>query len=236
MLINVDASSLEVNCAAFLSQDQVLMNEILNGLDIHSRNQEAFGLPTRLIAKVLVFRLIYGGTEHSFARDPDFTPVSRSKEYWAKVIDKFYSKYKGLAAWHTRILQEVTVSSELIMPTGRRFTFVRNERGEWPVTTIKNYPVQSLGADIMTIARVDFARRFWNNCPSGKLISTVHDSIVADVEKKDVDKTIQLMYDVFKDIPRNFKNIFGYEYSLPLGCEVKIGNNLRDLEKVNQWN
>jgi len=58
MLVNVDASSLEVNCAAFLSQDPVLMDEILNGLDIHSRNQEAFGLPTRLIAKVLVFRLI----------------------------------------------------------------------------------------------------------------------------------------------------------------------------------
>jgi len=232
MLINADASSLEVNCAAFLSQDPVLMDEILNGLDIHSRNQEAFGLPSRLIAKVLVFRLIYGGTEHSFARDPDFTPVSRSKEYWAKVIDKFYSKYRGLAAWHTKIIQEVTVNSELIMPTGRRFSFERTERGEWPVTTIKNYPVQATGADIMTIARVDFARRFWNRGIDGKLISTVHDSIVADVAKKDVDTTIQMMYDVFTDIPKNFKRIFGVEYNMPLGCEIKVGMNLKDLEKV----
>jgi len=234
MLVNCDASSLEVNCAAFLSQDPVLMDEILNGLDIHSRNQEAFGLPSRLIAKVLVFRLIYGGTEHSFARDPDFTPVSRSKEYWAKVIDKFYSKYRGLAAWHTKIIQEVTVNSELIMPTGRRFSFERTERGEWPVTTIKNYPVQATGADIMTIARVDFARRFWNSGIDGKLISTVHDSIVADVAKKDVDTTIQIMYDVFTDIPKNFKRIFGVEYTLPLGCEIKIGMNLKDLEKVKR--
>jgi len=118
------------------------------------------------------------------------------------------------------------------MPTGRRFSYVRTDRGDWPVTTIKNYPVQSLGADLMTIARVDFARRFWDNVPEGKLRSTVHDSIVVDVPEKDVDNTCQMMYDVFKDIPRNFKQIFGVEYNLPLGCEIKVGMNLMDLEKV----
>ena len=230
--MNADASSLEVNCVAYLAQDKVLMDEILNGLEIHSRNQEAFGLPTRLIAKILVFRLVYGGTEHSFARDPDFTPVSKSKDYWAKVIDKFYSKYNGIAAWHTKIIQDVTVNSELILPTGRRFTFERTERGDWPVTTIKNYPVQSLGADIMSIARVDFARRFWDSNIKGELRSTVHDSIVVDVEDKSVDKTTQMFYDVFDSIPRNFKQIFGHEYNLPLSCEVKVGSNLKDLEKV----
>lgn len=234
MFVNCDASSLEVNCVAYLAQDKVLMDEILNGLDIHSRNQEAFGLPTRLIAKVLVFRLVYGGTEHSFARDPDFTPVSKSKDYWAKVIDKFYSKYNGIAAWHSKIIQDVTRTSELILPTGRRFTFERNERGDWPVTTIKNYPVQSLGADIMSIARVDFARRFWNSSIKGELRSTVHDSIVVDVEDKRVDKTSQILYDVFSSIPTNFKQIFGKEYSLPLGCEIKIGHNLRDLKKYGK--
>lgn len=232
MLINADAASLEVNCAAYLSQDKVLIDEILNGLDIHSRNQEAFGLPTRLVAKVLVFRLIYGGTEHSFARDPDFTPVSRSKDYWKKVIDKFYSKYSGLAAWHTKIIQEVVETSELIMPTGRRFSFIRNERGEWPVTTIKNYPVQSLGADIMSIIRVDFAKRFWDNKKiEGKLRSTVHDSIVADVTDASVKNTTHLLYNVFEDMPKNFKQIFGRDYNLPLGCEIKVGSNLKDLEK-----
>lgn len=232
MLVNVDASSLEVNCAAYLSQDRVLIDEITNGLDIHSRNQESFGLPSRLIAKILVFRILYGGTEHSFARDPDFASVSKSKDYWAKVIDKFYNKYKGLAAWHTKIIQEVTLTGEVVMPTGRRYSFERTSRGDWPVTNIKNYPVQGLGADIMSIIRVDFARRFWKSGIEGKLRSTVHDSIVVDVPNKHVDKTTEMFYDVFSSMPKNFKRIFGKDYSLPLGCEIKVGMNLRDLEKV----
>lgn len=233
MLVNCDASSLEVNCAAFLSQDKVLLEEIRNGLDIHSRNQEAFGLPSRLIAKILVFRILFGGTEHSFARDPDFTCVSSSKAYWAKVLEKFYSKYKGLAQWHTKIIQEVTVNSQLIMPTGRRYSFARTERGDWPITNIKNYPVQGLGADLMNIARVDFARRFWNSGMEGKLRVTVHDSIVVDVHKKDVDKVNQMYYDVFRDIPKNFKSIFGVEYNLALNCEIKVGPDMGHLEKVH---
>lgn len=233
MLINADAVGLEVNCVAYLSQDPVLMQELRDGVDIHSANQEAFGLPSRLIAKVLKFRLVYGGTEHSFARDPDFTPISKSKEYWAKVIERYYAKYKGIAAWHTKIIQEVTRSSQLIMPTGRRYTFSRTERGDWPVTNIKNYPVQGLGADLMNIARVDFARRFWNSGIEGKLRVTVHDSIVVDVHKKDVDKICLMYHNVFRDIPKNFKNIFGVEYNLNLGCEIKIGPDMGHLEKYN---
>ena len=231
MLVNCDATGLEVNCVAYLAQDPVLMQELRDGIDIHSANQEAFGLPSRLIAKVLKFRLVYGGTEHSFARDPDFTPVSTSKAYWAKVIEKYYSKYKGIAAWHTKIIQEVTQTSQIIMPTGRRYYFTRTDRGEWPVTNIKNYPVQGLGADVMTIARVDFARRFWNSGIEGKLRSTVHDSIVVDVPNKDVDKVCQMYYDVFASIPKNFKSIFGVEYNLALGCEIKIGPDMGHLEK-----
>lgn len=52
----MDVTGLEVLCAAFLSQDRVLYKELNEGVDIHSANQEAFGLPSRLIAKVLKFR------------------------------------------------------------------------------------------------------------------------------------------------------------------------------------
>ena len=56
MLVNIDVSGLEVVCAAYLSQDPVLMDELLTGKDIHTDNQQKFGLPSRLIAKVLKFR------------------------------------------------------------------------------------------------------------------------------------------------------------------------------------
>lgn len=78
MIIQADAKGLETYCVAYLSQDQVLMKELIEGLDVHGSNQEAFGLPSRLIAKVFVFRLIYGGSAYSYAHDPDFMGVTVS--------------------------------------------------------------------------------------------------------------------------------------------------------------
>lgn len=55
-LVNGDVKSLEIVCCAELSKDQVLWKEILDKVDIHAGNQEVFGLPDRLIAKIFVFR------------------------------------------------------------------------------------------------------------------------------------------------------------------------------------
>jgi DNA polymerase I-like protein with 3'-5' exonuclease and polymerase domains len=55
-IINVDVKSLEVVVAADLSRDAVMMKEIVNREDMHENNRLAFNLPSRLIAKVFVFR------------------------------------------------------------------------------------------------------------------------------------------------------------------------------------
>ena len=55
-IVNTDFKSLEVVTAAWLSQDKVMMQEICDGIDMHTANQVAFGLPNRLVAKVLKFR------------------------------------------------------------------------------------------------------------------------------------------------------------------------------------
>lgn len=56
MLVNVDVKSLEIVVAATLSQDRVLMQELIDGVDIHLMNQNLLNLPSRLIAKLFVFR------------------------------------------------------------------------------------------------------------------------------------------------------------------------------------
>lgn len=56
MIVNVDFRALEVVTAAWLSQDKVMMDEIIASVDMHTANQEAFGLPSRLVAKILKFR------------------------------------------------------------------------------------------------------------------------------------------------------------------------------------
>lgn len=251
MLIQGDASALEIRCVAFLAQDKVLTDEIINGVDTHRANQITFKLPGwdvddksdeqyklgRLLAKVLVFRIIYGANEYSFANDPSFTVVSKSKDYWKEVINAYYNKYQGVKKWHETIIREVVNSGGyLTNPNGRFFKFQRFD-GKYPETQIKNYPVQALGADIMALARVSFYNRLKKlNFKDCLLVNTVHDSIVVDCDEKttDVDKVIMTMHEVFDDLPANFKKMFGVEFNVPMAAEVQIGYNWEEMTVVDR--
>jgi DNA polymerase-1 len=213
-----------------------MLRELKEGLDMHSLNQEAFKLPSRLIAKVLNFRVLYGGTEFSFVQDPDFNTINSSPKFWRNVLDAYYDKYKGIARWHNNLVQEVTRTGRLRIPsTGRLFTFKQypNFRGEleWPVTQIKNFPVQGTGNDLMAISRVNLYHLWKKRKMSGKLISTVHDSIVADVPDNEVVKGCQLFLEAFDMVPNTFHRLFGVEYDLPFKGEVQFGPNLNQMEE-----
>ena len=236
MIINSDARQLEINVAAYLSQDSILLDEVRNKVDLHEDNKNRFGLPSRLIAKVFSFRLIYGGSAYSYSVDADFAEVGYTQKQWQAVIDEYYNKYKGLAKWHTHIVQTAIATGQLVMPTGRIYTYVPkpNYRGElvWPETTIKNYPVQGTGADVMSIIRVDFAKKFKQQQIKGVLVSTVHDSIVVDVESSEQQKVVDLFNKVYEDMPKNFYKLFGKEYNLPIFNETSVGPNMKSLTEI----
>ena len=223
MIIEADASGLEVVCAAYLSQDKVLMGEIWDGVDIHGRNQDVLKLPERVIAKIFIFRLVYGGTAYSYANDPDFNYISRDPKYWQKIIDVFYDKYQGIYKWHNALLNEVQLKGGYSSPTGRRYKFEPVlKRGEfsWPLTTIKNYIVQGLGADLMSIARVSAKRGLKDRV---LFVATVHDSIVVDSPNEIVYDVCEVLENVFVDIPKNFETVFGKEFNLPMKGECMFG-------------
>jgi DNA polymerase I-like protein with 3'-5' exonuclease and polymerase domains len=230
----------EVVCGAYLSQDKVLMQELSDGLDIHALNQKALGLPEgaigRLIAKIFIFRLMYGGSAYSYANDSDFMAVSKSEKFWQERIDAFYSKYKGFYQWHKKIVMEAMKDGHLLMPTGRQYNFryTTDYKGELkvPQTIIKNYPVQGLGADIMAIARVSFYKRFKDANIDGVLVNTVHDSIVGDISESGVRDFTRLCHGVFSSLPSNFRRVFNVEFNLPIRCEVLAGNNMMELSEV----
>jgi len=235
MLIQGDANALEWRAAAFLSQDMTAHKEIWAEVDQHTDNQLRLGLPSRLIAKTFVFRLIYGGSAYSYANDPDFVSVSRSEKYWQNIIDQFYEKYSGLRKWHTNLMQEATTKSCITLPTGRVYYYEpKQQRGEmvWPRTTILNYPVQGLGADIMAIARVVLHNRLKKlNIPEVKLVNTVHDSIILDAPDEHTDMLSNLILDVFEAVPKNFEKLFGVPFNLPMKAEVEFGKDWKNMQK-----
>lgn len=240
-IVNVDAKSLEqVWCTyLYLSQDKVGIEEWHNVVndpskfDIHKDNQTKFNLPSRLIAKVFLFRWIYRGPAFAYCHDPDFMVVSKSQKFWQDVIDQYYSKYKGLYATHMKYLQEVNATGKLRSPLGREYQFNKYRKGdhtEYSEYEITNYPNQGLGADVMAVARVSAAARFSKYRLRSKLISTIHDSITSDSPDNEVDAVKEIFLEVFQDLPKNIERAFGIKWDLPMLGEVSVGPNMKDLE------
>lgn len=187
---------------------------------------------------------IYRAKGWSFANNPDFMHVSTDPEFWDNVGEKFYAKYNVVDKKHKEWADLVLRGQPIVSPFGREWLISMKETRyglEIPWTVLTNYPVQGTGADIMMIARVSFANRLKRLGLSSKLrgevklVTTVHDSIGLDVQAdEDVQLLVNLFHQVFDDLPANFKRLFGYDWAVPLECEVKAGPNMKDQTKISR--
>lgn len=236
MLIQCDASALEWRTPVMLSRDPIGIEEIMSGADIHSLNQVAFELPSRLIAKIYLFRTIFRGSGWAFANDPDFNHVSADPDFWDNLNEKFYKKYSGLDRWHQKLYEIVASRQPIRGPTGREWFIEYGDdkygNPKLPINKITNYPVQGTGADIMMIARISLANRLARSGFDALMVSTVHDSLVIDCDDKYIEEVAKMMYGVFADLPKNFQKLFNYDMIIPFACEVKYGANMTDMKKL----
>ena len=132
-------------------------------------------------------------------------------------------------------LFDATKHLHLTMPTGRRYDFKPelNSMGKpkMPRTRILNYPVQGLGADLMSIVRVSIANRLRGR-KNVDLINTVHDSVMIDYDDNlnDTDELVSIVEQAFHDIPANFYKLFGTKFNLPTRVDVQVGNNWGEMK------
>ncbi|MEM4379981.1 MAG: DNA polymerase [Thermoplasmatales archaeon] len=248
MLIQIDAAQLEWRILAWLSSDKVAIDEINAGIDFHSENQVLFNLPSRLIAKIYLFRTIYRGSGFSFAHDPAFRHVSTDPDYWDDINKKFYNKYKGIDKWHHELAELCAARKPIISPLGREWLITPIQKTVFdyttkqeklvfklPWTVFTNYPVQGTGNDLMAIGRISLFNRMKRLSLKSVIVSTVHDSIVIDSPKDEVEKVSQTAIEVFNDIPKNIKKIFGVTLPVAFPGEVKVGHNLRDMVPLDKF-
>lgn len=229
-----------------MAQDKVGMEEIQKSLPTHEDNQKRFGLPTKTIAKVFLYRMIfanafgpqgYGGPAFSYANDSDFLVAGLSKKKWVGVIEKFFDKYEGVHEHSIGLIRAATTDGQLVIPTGRYYPIapIQTPRGpEWPNTQILNYPIQGFSADIVLQARL-LAWKWVRALGYGVralFINTVHDSI-----EMDVDNDPELVYticitlrDCFRKVDVPLKQKYGVNLNVPMDGECKFGMNGFDAE------
>jgi DNA polymerase I-like protein with 3'-5' exonuclease and polymerase domains len=231
MIANLDAAQLEWRVVAHNSGDKTAIQEIKDGLDFHSDNQVKFKLPSRLIAKVFLFRAIFKGSAYSYSVDNDFKHLGGQK-FWQNIIDKFYEKYDGIYKYHSALMREATTTGQIISNSGRIYKFEpKMKRGilTWPENDIVNFPVQGFAADLMSLARVSAWNRLKDEREKREVlfVNTVHDSLKLDMNCN-IHRAVEIgkvVKSSFNDIPANYKKIYGKELLVPMDCDFKVGIN-----------
>lgn len=242
MILEADVKGLEIVGVALLSKDKILTEELLNKEDIHFNNQKAFKLSTRLVAKRFKFRMIYGGTEYGFAKDPDFKGVNEERdalEFWKEKKSQYYEKYFGIATWHEELLKQAKSKKPIVLPNGRYYTFepqldTRFNRWRYPETNIKNYPVQGFSHDLFTACHIITEEILETNNIPNRIINSVHDSLILDIPDNEVDLYIEVLDFASSLVPEYMLVNFQYEMNIPLTLEYKVGKTWGEVEEYKK--
>jgi DNA polymerase-1 len=248
-IINGDLAQIEWRMVAELSRDQVALREIKEGIDAHADNAiKFFGAgqysrdsfefkKLRTDAKIFLFRMIYGGTAAGFYRDrkmPDFT-----LERWKEIVDGFKKKYSRLVEWQEENIGKVLQTGRLVNFTNRVLTFPKVARydGSYGPSdkAVCNYPVQSISADMIYIAMVDIMREVKRLGLKSEFILMVHDSMVFDAYENEIDQLSEIFIRVFENIPARCKELFGYEFEVPLTGDIELGLTYGDIVEYNSY-
>jgi len=226
-ICEADFAQLEFRTAAYLAQDEIAMEEINTGFDVHSYTAKVItdaGQPTtRQQAK-----------EHTFAPLFGATGYGRSKAEEAYYI-QFIDKYKGIAAWHKNLGEEAMRFNKITNVSGRQYAFPdisrRSNGSVTHFTMIKNYPVQGFATgDVVPVVLNEMYKRLepMQSC----LVNTVHDSTVIDIHPDEVDQVLGMVNDMNEGLTDLVESVYGIRMNVPLLLEAKIGPNWLDTVDV----
>ena len=82
------------------------------------------------------------------------------------------------------------------------------------------------------LARIEARRLLRELGIEALFIQTVHDSIVVDCPSKNVDQVTQCLKQAVEAVPQFCYEQFGYEFGLPLTCEIQVGKNKLDMKEL----
>lgn len=240
-------SQLEIRVLAYSAQDIILISEFENGADIHTRNcrawkgREDITPDERRAAKAMSFQLTYGAGAFRMEQT-----LGIPKEDARAFINEFYDKYKDIKEWQDRMMEQVKQNgycgeSWLQTVSGRKLHFQEGispkfmqDRGimtSYKPTDVKNYPIQSLAADILIIQRGVLFRKALEHRDKFLIVNTVHDSIMLDCKEEYVTMACSLLKEVMEDTTE-INKVLTHEFNVPLKADISYGPSWSDMKEV----
>ena len=227
VLVDADYSQIELRVLAHIANDETMINAFRNNEDIHAVTaSQVLGIPLedvtkeqRSSAKAVNFGIVYGIGEFSLAQDLHIS-VKEAKAY----IESYLEKYHGVRNYMESIKEQVkkdgyvkTMLNRIrYIPELKSPNYNIRQFGE---RVALNTPIQGTAADIIKLAMVRVDNRLINEGLKSKLILQVHDELIVEAHKDEVDKVKQILSEEMQS---------AMELNVPLKVDMSTGHSWYD--------
>ena len=224
VLLSADYSQIELRLLAHVANIDVLKEAFHNGVDIHALTaSQVFGVPVegmdpmvRRQAKAINFGIIYGISAFGLARQLD---ISRTDA--AKYIAAYFNRYPGIYDYMERTKKSAAELGYVTTLYGRRCYVpgINDKNGamrSFAERAAINAPIQGGAADIIKRAMLQLPDALERERLSAKMLLQVHDELIFDVPKNEIDKTISVTKNIMESVA---------QLSVPLEVDTGFGEN-----------
>ena len=223
-IMAADYSQIELRIIASLCEEQNMISAFKNNEDNHASTASAvFNVPINQVtkeqwwnSKVVNFGIIYGVSAFGLSNQ---TSLNRRES--KELIEKYYEKYPKLKQYINNQISFARENGYVETLLGRR-RYLRdiNSRNSFVRSAAErnaiNAPVQGSAADIIKIAMINIEKKLRNDGYNSKMLLQVHDELVFDVFKPELNDIIKLVKNQMEK---------AYEIKVPLTVDVNYGLN-----------
>ncbi len=229
VLISADYSQIELRLMAHYSEDPLLVRAFAEGQDIHTLTAaEVFGVAaegmdkqTRDRAKAVNFGIVYGISPFGLAAQ-----LGIEQNVARLYIETYFARYSGVRRYIDQLLEETRREQRVrtlfgrVRPIPDMQSRNANLRG-FAERTAVNTPLQGTAADLIKIAMIRIDRRLKEEKLQTKMTLQVHDELLFDVPKKEVDQIKELVRHEMETV---------IDLKVPIVVDCGAGPNWRDLK------
>lgn len=225
-LLAADYSQVELRVMASLCKDPAMMDAFQNNQDIHTTTAaRVFGVTDdevtsdmRRTAKMVNFGIIYGISAFGLSQRLN-GEVSRSEA--SDIIEEYFRQYPGVKDFQERTIEQAKTDGYVETLTGRRryLRDIDSRNGmirSAAERTAINTPIQGTAADMIKIAMVKVAALLQEGNYQTRMLLQVHDELVFDLHKEEVDTVVPAIETAMKD---------ALPLSVPIVVESGTGEN-----------
>jgi DNA polymerase-1 len=227
VIMAADYSQIELRIIAALSGDEHMIEAFKNRFDIHtSTASKVFHTPMdevtkdqRSAAKAVNFGILYGQSAFGLSQSLN---ISRTE---AKgIIDSYFEQFSALKKYMDSIVHEARENGYVeTLSKRRRYLPDINSanavvRG-FAERNAVNAPIQGSAADIIKMAMVKVQEEMKKRKLQSKMILQVHDELVFDVLKSEIEEMKVLVKDAMEN---------AVDIGVPTEVQVDLGDNWLD--------